>query len=282
MIDDEDRARRMAVVRRIAIGMAEQNGDPILARTNILIASSYPGKPTSEEALDARHPVAMQSDGGRYFPYVRTDGRGQINIIWPDGTDKTIKFRIPEEYLTGEMEDFAGDSLSLDRGMAAQHSKASQSELQEVIGRIKNADSLFPTSISQIPTFPFSNFSEMQKAIEDGTFTLAKFSFNQDLGILRLVSPSSRPLYIVSMIATYIVPAACVVLAIILSYWFFLGIFYFFVGARMTIAIWKRSILRAAYCSEAAFCLLFYTSKISAYDNTIGVEYEWQKIKKEG
>ncbi len=282
MIDDEDRARRMAVVRRIAIGMAEQNGDPILAKTNILIASTYPGKPTSEEALDARHPVAMQSDGGRYFPYVRNDGRGQINIIWPDGTDKTIKFWIPDEYLTNVVEDYSGDSLTLDHSLATQHSEFSQSELLEVIARIKIADSRFPTSISQIPTFPFSNFSEMQKTIEDGTFILAKFSFNQDMGILRLVSPSSRPFYIASMIATYLVPATCVVLAIIVSYWFFLGIFFFFVGARMTITIWKTSILSAAYGSESAFCLLFYTSKIKAYDNTTGVEYEWQKIKEEG
>jgi hypothetical protein len=50
----------------------------------------------------------------------------------------------------------------------------------------------------------------------------------------------------------------------------------------MTITIWKTSILSAAYGSESAFCLLFYTSKIKAYDNTTGVEYEWQKIKEEG
>ena len=89
-------ARRMAAVRRMAVAMAATDG---LLRAKILSGSEFKGNPISEAALDAKKPVGIQSDGGRYFIHVRQDGRGQIMIHWPNGIEKTIKFLIPEEML---------------------------------------------------------------------------------------------------------------------------------------------------------------------------------------
>jgi hypothetical protein len=282
MNDDPERQKRLEIVRRIAIGMAEKNSDPILNDVQILTASTFEGNPKSEEELDSRNPVATQTDGGRYFTHVRMDGRGQLNIIWPTGVEKTLKFWIPEKYLSEEM----ADGNRADRSQApTQRLESPQnqaSELELAMERMKKADSNVPTSLSGIPGFPFTDFRTMQSAVDAGRFVIAKFSFHQDLTILGLVSPTSRFLYLASMVATYIIPIASVVLAFTVSHWFWLGLLYFFVGARLTITIWKNSILRAAYRSELAFCLLFYTSKVNAYDLTTSTEYEWQQLKEKG
>lgn len=282
MNDAIETEKRLQIVRRIAIGMAQRNNDPILADVHILTASTYEGKPKSEEELDRRNPVATQTDGGRYFTHVRMDGRGQLNIIWPTGVEKTLKFWIPEKYLTEETADGDRSEHSQAPTQRLQIPQNQASELELAMQRMKKADSNVPISLSGIPRFPFTDFSTMQSTIDAGRFAIAKFSFHQDLTILGLVSPRSRFLYVASMVATYIIPIASVVLAFTVSHWFWFGLLYFFVGARLTITIWKNSILRAAYHSELAFCLLFYTSKINAYDLTTSTEYEWQQLKKKG
>lgn len=151
-------------------------------------------------------------------------------------------------------------------------------EVEKALQRVQLADPKVPFSISQIPEFPFSDFAKMQEAVLAGTFIIAKFSFLQDPTILSLVAPASRILHLASTAATYLVPLISVILAFSVSHWFWFGLLYFFIGSRFTIKIWTNAIVRAAYLSEPAFCLLFYTSKISAYDPIYSIEYEWQLL----
>ena len=153
-----------------------------------------------------------------------------------------------------------------------------EKEIYEALQRIKKIDPDVPTSISKIPSFPFTDFQKLQNAIREGKFAIAKFSFHQDTDILRAVSPGSQTLHNVFTLATLIVPVASVILAFSVSYWFWLGLLYFFIGSRLTISCWKNIILGAAHRSESAFCLLFYTSKINAYDLTNSTEYEWRQL----
>jgi hypothetical protein len=99
-----------------------------------------------------------------------------------------------------------------------------------------------------------------------------------DVDILGVVSPGSQTLHMVLTFATLVFPLVSVVIAFFVSHWFWLGLLYFFVGSWITISHWKNTILRVAHQSESAFCLLFYTSKINAYDLTNSTEYEWQQL----
>lgn len=278
MIDEAERKKRMVLVNRIAIGMAEMNHDPILTRTNILTESTFQGNPRSEEELDSQKPVARTTGGGRYFTYVRMDGRGQIDIIWPSGIEKTIKFWIPEEYLSPERSQLPQSSRVQEVPLTNVVPTGYGTEVEQALQRMKKVDPRVPFSISEIPGFPFSNFTKMQEAIQDRRFAIAKFSFQQDPTILKLVAPTSRYIYLASTAATFTIPLVSVVLALTVSAWFFLGLLYFLIGSRLTINIWKNTILEAAHNSEASFCLLFYSSKINAYDLTSSTEYEWQKL----
>jgi hypothetical protein len=159
---------------------------------------------------------------------------------------------------------------------------AREQEVYEALQRMKKIDPNVPTSISKIPGFPFADFQEMQAAIRSRKFALAKFSFHQDLDILGVVSPRRQTFHMILTFATLLVPLVSVILAFFVSHWFWLGLLYFFVGSRFTINHWKNTILRAAHQSESAFCLLFYTSKINAYDLTTSTEYEWQQLTKKG
>ena len=154
-------------------------------------------------------------------------------------------------------------------------------ELIDALERIRKVDSRVPFSISEIPSFPFANFKDMQEAIRSGSCGIVKFSFHPDPHILGLVSPNRKVLYQVLSLAMFVVPVISIVLAFAVSHWFWFGLLYFIVGARLVTRVWKNSILRAAHKSESAFCLLFYTSKINAYDLETSTEYEWQQLKED-
>ena len=94
-----ERQNRWETIRRIAIAMAEKNGDSILAEIEVESEKTYEGLPKLESELDSRNPAITQTDGGRYYLWVREDGRGQIDINWPSGLERTLKFWIPEKYL---------------------------------------------------------------------------------------------------------------------------------------------------------------------------------------
>jgi hypothetical protein len=276
MIDDIDKENRMVLVRRIAIGLAKQSDDPILADTNILSRRTFQGKPKTEQELDSRKPVAVCSNGGRYFTHVRMDGRGQILVVWPSGFEETIKFWIPEAYLNREREIGAASPTSTIPSV-----DVTGSELEQAVGRIRAADPNFPISVSEISALPLTSFDEIKSAVSSGNFAIGGFSFHHNLMILRLVAPTAKPAYIVSMLATYLVPLVCTVLALTTSPWLWLGLLYFFAGASITTFIWSKAIISAALQSEAAFCLLFYFSKISLNDLTTSRRYDWQQIQKQ-
>jgi hypothetical protein len=99
MIDTAQQEERMALVRRIAIGLAKANDDPILADTKILSRSTFHGNPATEQELDASNPAAVGGEGERFFPHVRRDGRGQLLVRWVNGKEETLKFWIPDAYL---------------------------------------------------------------------------------------------------------------------------------------------------------------------------------------
>lgn len=275
MIDINEKEKRMELVRRIAIGLAEENNDPILADTKILSNITFHGKPSTEKELDACNPVAIRGDGARIFTHVRMDGRGQILIKWPNGEEQTMKFWIPNSYLN----DNTKNDIPVHSCRNPIANIRSEKELQKTIGRIRTADNNFPLKINEIPTFPFAKFEDMLIALRNGSFAIRRFSFHQDAAVLGLVAPGAKLAYLLSMLTSYLVPLLCAFLAFTVSTWFLVGILYFFIGVRFTTSIWHKAILAAAVESELAFCLLFYTSKINAYDLSNSKEYEWQKLK---
>lgn len=55
--------------------------------------------PKTAAELDAAGPAAIDGAGGRYFPYARRNGKGQIDIRFTSGEEISLKFWIAEEYL---------------------------------------------------------------------------------------------------------------------------------------------------------------------------------------
>lgn len=94
-LDNSVHAAWIAVVERIAVGMASGNGDPILGDTRIISESNGP----ASVRLEGDAPVAVDREGNEYFTHVRADGRGQIEIQSPHGTMTVLKFWPPESYL---------------------------------------------------------------------------------------------------------------------------------------------------------------------------------------
>ena len=113
-ISDREREDRLAIVRRVAVAIANGGDKELLSKIQILTARTLNGQPCPAEELDRRKPVAVHEDGGRYFIHVRTDGRGQINVHWPNGVEKTVKFEIPAELLPRVRDEAGGDDRPWD------------------------------------------------------------------------------------------------------------------------------------------------------------------------
>lgn len=154
----------------------------------------------------------------------------------------------------------------------------SQSGAGLALLRIREVDPAVPLAVSMIPKFPFENYEDLVSAVNSGRYRIGRFSFVQDRTILRIISPPLERLYLGAVLLTFLVPLASLILAFTVSNWFWLGLLYFFCGCRITTNFWIRSILNAAMCSESAFCLLFYTSKVHVIDVATSAEYEWHKI----
>jgi len=99
-ISEEERARRQPIVTRLATALAHQNGDSILTETYILSETTVQLSPKTEAQLAAGGTTLKDASGAHYSPYVRRDGKGQINIYRANGQETTLKFWIPEKYLT--------------------------------------------------------------------------------------------------------------------------------------------------------------------------------------
>ena len=90
-----EKSTRHHELDRIAIAIAKgDGGDPILASTKIETERTSRYTPAQAEDTIRRYgvPVAITADGGHVYPYLRKDGRGQVDIVWASGIEKTIKF----------------------------------------------------------------------------------------------------------------------------------------------------------------------------------------------
>jgi hypothetical protein len=179
---------------------------------------------------------------------------------------------------TGDWEILASSDQAMAEFLEMSKSTLGSTELGQALLRMREVDPTVPISLRDIIGFPFSDFTKMQEAGRSGRIEIRRFSFIQDRTILRLISKPASFFHTSSMLAAYLIPLSSPILAFAVSHWFWLGLIYFFVGVRITTNIWIGSILRAAYRSESAFCLLFYTSKIHVLDRATRSEYEWQML----
>lgn len=153
-------------------------------------------------------------------------------------------------------------------------------DLDRIITTIKQSDPTFPTRISDIPSFPFTEFDDLQHAVRTGTCTVHRFVFRQEPTVLSLfASKITQYLHTTAVLFAYAAPLLSIVLAVFVSPWWLLGVFGFLFGFKQAKAIYNNAILSAALRSEKAFCFLFYVSQINMYDHTQKREFEWQILK---
>lgn len=285
MISTEEHAMRMRIVERIASAMATRSNDQILADIKIQSQRTDEGYPRSAEELDAQNPFITQDDGGRYFPHVRMDGRGQISIAWPDGPEKTFKFFIPDKYLEPVDEPKASpapEPVASDVTPAAKGAD-SGSELKIVMMRIKMGDPEFPIMVGDIPNFPFATFEELQQGVIRSQYNICRFSFRQELDIFALVAPKAkRRAHSFGVALAFLGPIASIVLAFIISPWTLLGLLTFFVGFRIAKGAYDSGIIQAAFKSEDAFCFLFYSLQIGVFDRASSRTLDWNALSGRG
>lgn len=160
--------------------------------------------------------------------------------------------------------------------------KRLQAAALKVIHQIRDSGGNLPATLRDIPHFPFENFPELQEAVLSGRYVISRFAFRYELELFNLIATRFEFLKLqAAIILTYAMPLAALVLAFLHSWWWLFGLFSYFVGMRWSKNAYNGPIHRAARSSEAAFCLLFYTSQVHVYDLEEMKEYEWKLLTRE-
>jgi len=127
----------------------------------------------------------------------------------------------------------------------------------------RNSEKPLPTSLTQIPKFPFDNFDQLLSYLRKGDGILQRFSINYDADIYTMfASTLEKNLHTFLSISAFLFPFACIALAFIQSIWWIAGIPYFFFALGKSKKLYNRVILKAALKSELNFCFLYATKQV--------------------
>jgi hypothetical protein len=159
-----EKSPRHQELDRIAIAIAKGDGsDPILASTKIEVERTSRSTPAQAEDTIRRHgtPIAITADGGHIYPYLRQDGRGQLDIVWASGIEKTIKFYFGKNEMTPKF----GDQAKIDSLMKVIEKTGTVYRAADVPSKIEAKES----PITKIKT---------EKPKEEGSWVVALLGFS--------------------------------------------------------------------------------------------------------
>lgn len=136
----------------------------------------------------------------------------------------------------------------------------------------------YPRHFQDIPDIPVSTFSDMREAVRNRMLLLQRFSVDFNSAIFQLVAaPHEVRLQNLFVALSFLIPAASLVLAIVVSWWFLIGILGFFIAMGRSKRMYNSAIIRSAIASEEAFIFLYYTRQICLTSSDFNASYYWKQ-----
>ena len=122
-----------------------------------------------------------------------------------------------------------------------------------------------PTSVSQLPDFPYSDFSSLMTDFKVEDAWLLRFSYAMDPSLLSLLGSGELKLKSnIGMLLAYGGPVVSLVLCFVFSWWFLVAIPICLIwGMSLTKQAYNSAIFSAAFSDEIAFCFLYFIGQVS-------------------
>lgn len=138
-------------------------------------------------------------------------------------------------------------------------------DLNALIDGLSKSGQDVPTSVSQLPDFPYSDFSDLMADFKAEAAWLLRFSYAMDPSLLSLLG--SRALKLksnIGMLLAYGGPVVALVLCFVFSWWFLVAIpICLSWGMSLTKKAYNSAIFDAAFSDEVAFCFLYFIGQVS-------------------
>ena len=137
--------------------------------------------------------------------------------------------------------------------------------LSALIEGLGESDQDVPTSVSQLPDFPYSDFSSLMADFEVDVAWLLRFSYAMDPSLLSLLGSGELKLKSnLGLLLMYGGPVVALVCCFVFSWWFLIAIpVSFSWGMSLTKQAYDSAIFRAAFSDEIAFCFLYFIGQVS-------------------
>jgi hypothetical protein len=133
-----------------------------------------------------------------------------------------------------------------------------------------------PTSVAAIRPFPVSDFDHLRKGIQAGTQRIMHLPFRYQTYVFALTASAyDKALNYLGLFLLYIAPVLCLLLAVMVSWWFLLGLLLFSLGIKLTRYSYIHAVLVSAVRSEIVFCLLYAAGQIFVIDVPSDRDFLW-------
>lgn len=127
----------------------------------------------------------------------------------------------------------------------------------------KNIESIlgdvdYPQKNEELENFPYSDWSKLRTDMTFGRILEQKFSFTYPTKIYNTIVTKSEIIQLrFTMFLTYFIPLLSLVIAFTNSFWYLLGIAYFFRGTYKTKKVFNNVILKYSVEFEEVFSILY-------------------------
>jgi hypothetical protein len=121
-----------------------------------------------------------------------------------------------------------------------------------------------PRRVEDMPELPFETYEQLLQATKTGKITLLRFSFEPSTIIFsRCARAFERFLMTAYGALSYLTPVIAIALGYFISWWFLVGVLFYFSFISAGKKLFNRVIFRNAFTSESVFCFLFFSGQIS-------------------
>lgn len=137
--------------------------------------------------------------------------------------------------------------------------------LSALIERLAESGQDVPTSVSNLPDFPYPDFSSLMADFKVDAAWLLRFSYAMDPSLLSLLGSGKLKLKSnIGLLLAYGGPIVTLVFCFVVSWWFLIAIpVSIYWGMSLTKQAYNSAIFDAAFSDELAFCFLYFIGQVS-------------------
>ncbi|MCU7935191.1 MAG: hypothetical protein KZQ99_09970 [Candidatus Thiodiazotropha sp. (ex Dulcina madagascariensis)] len=151
-------------------------------------------------------------------------------------------------------------------------------DVRKVVEELNRKGKNIPVTVSNIPDFPYQEYSDLLEDFKSGEARLLRFAYAMESSLFSMLASSTDKIKSnLGMLLSYGGVLAGIALSFVYSWWFLLIIpVLFFIGSSLTKNAYNNAIFNSAFSSELIFCFLYFTGQVSVDISRLNKQFYFQ------